>query len=89
VTIPLLAPQLLISIVWLSYSTLTGLGVVLALTGGGPLKATQTMAMEMFTVAFRNLEYNQALAIASFILVLNALLTLMYIGIGRRYEYVQ
>jgi ABC-type sugar transport system permease subunit len=89
VTIPLLAPQLLISIVWLSYSTLTGLGVVLALTGGGPLKATQTMAMEMFTVAFRNLEFNQALAIASFILVLNALLTLMYIGIGRRYEYVQ
>ena len=47
VVIPLLAPQILISTIWLSYSTLTGLGVVLALTGGGPLKATQTMAMEM------------------------------------------
>jgi len=87
VTIPLLAPQILISIVWLSYSTLTGLGVVLALTGGGPLKATQTMAMEMYTVAFRNLEFNQALAIATFILILNALLTLGYVGIGRRYDY--
>jgi ABC-type sugar transport system permease subunit len=87
VTIPLLAPQLLISTVWLSYSTLTGLGVVLALTGGGPLKATQTMAMEMYTVAFRNLEFEAALAIATFILVLNALLTLGYVGIGRRYEY--
>lgn len=87
ITIPLLAPQLLISVVWLSYSTLTGLGVVLALTGGGPLKATQTMAMEMYTVAFRNLEFNQALAIATFILVLNALLTLGYIRIGRRYDY--
>ena len=87
ITIPLLAPQILISVVWLSYSTLTGLGVVLALTGGGPLRATQTIAMEMYTVAFRNLEFNQALAIATFILVLNAFLTLAYVAIGRRYEY--
>jgi ABC-type sugar transport system permease subunit len=87
ITIPLLAPQILISVVWLSYSTLTGLGVVLALTGGGPLKATQTMAMEMYTVAFRNLQFNQALAIASFILVLNGLLTLAYLRIGKRYDY--
>ncbi len=87
--IPLLTPQLVISIVWLSYSTLTGLGVVLALTGGGPLKATQTLAMEMYTVAFRNLEFNQALAIATFILVLNAVLTLLYVGVARKYEYDQ
>ena len=89
ITVPLLAPQILISTVWLSYSTLTGLGVVLALTGGGPLKATQTLAMEMYTVAFRNLEFNQALAIATFILILNAVLTLVYVAIGRRYEYQQ
>lgn len=88
-TIPLLAPQLLISTVWLSYSTLTGLGVILALTGGGPLRATQTLTMEMYTVAFRNLEFEAALAIATFILVLNALLTLGYVAIGRRYEYQQ
>ncbi len=87
VTIPLVAPQLFISTVWLSYSTLTGLGVVLALTGGGPLKATQTLAMEMYTVAFRNLEFEEALAIATFILVLNAFLTLAYAGIARRYDY--
>jgi multiple sugar transport system permease protein len=88
-TIPLLAPQLLISTVWLSYSTLTGLGVVLALTGGGPLKATQTVAMEMYTTAFRSLEFEAALAIATFILILNALLTLGYVAVGRRYEYSQ
>jgi multiple sugar transport system permease protein len=89
VTVPLLAPQVLISTVWLSYSTLTGLGVVLAMTGGGPLRATQTLAMEMYTVAFRSLEFNQALAIATFILVLNALLTMAYVVIGRRFEYQQ
>ncbi|HEX9855767.1 MAG TPA: sugar ABC transporter permease [Acidimicrobiia bacterium] len=86
-TIPLLTPQLVISTVWLSYSTLTGLGVVLAMTGGGPLKATQTLAMEMYTVAFRRLQFNQALAIATFILLLNAVLTLVYVRVARKYEY--
>lgn len=86
VTIPLLAPQLVITTVWLSYSTLTGLGVVLALTGGGPLGSTTTMAMEMYNVAFRALKFNEALALATVILVLNALLTLAYVRIAKRYE---
>jgi ABC-type sugar transport system permease subunit len=43
----------------------------------------------MYTVAFRQLEFNQALAIATFILVLNALMTLVYLGVARRYEYEQ
>ncbi len=86
VTIPLLAPQLVITTVWLSYSTLTGLGVVLALTGGGPLGSTTTMAMEMYNVAFRALKFNEALALATVILVLNALLTLLYVRVAKRYE---
>lgn len=85
-SIPLIAPQLAISTVWLSYSTLTGLGVVLALTGGGPLRATQTLPMEMYTTAFTRLQMNEALAIATFLLILNALLALMFITVSRRYE---
>lgn len=87
-SIPLIAPQIAISVVWLSYSTLTGLGVVLSLTGGGPLKATQTLPMEMYNTAFKSLELNQALAIATFLLVLNAVLTLLFISFSRRYEVV-
>ena len=85
-TIPLLAPQLVISTVWLSYSTLTGLGVVLALTGGGPLGSTEIMPMHMYNIAFRALKFNEALALATFILVLNALLTLLYVQVAKRYE---
>lgn len=85
-TIPLLTPQIVISTVWLSYSTLTGLGVVLALTGGGPLSSTTTLAMEMYLTAFRALKFNEALAVATFILVLNALLTLVYVRVARKYE---
>jgi multiple sugar transport system permease protein len=89
VTIPLIAPQIVIATVWLSYSTLTGLGVVLALTGGGPLESTTTMAMEMYNTAFRALRFNEALALATFILVLNALLTLAYVRVSKRFEYPQ
>jgi ABC-type sugar transport system permease subunit len=85
-SIPLIAPQLVISIIWMSYSTLTGLGVVLSLTGGGPLKATHTLPMDMYNTAFQNLEMNQALAIATFLLVLNAAVTLLFVALSRRYE---
>ena len=84
-SIPLIAPQLVISIIWMSYSTLTGLGVVLALTGGGPLQATYTLPMAMYNTAFESLKMNEALAIATFLLVLNAVVTLIFIRFARRY----
>lgn len=87
VTIPLLAPQIVIATVWVSYSTLTGLGVILALTGGGPDGSTTTMAMEMYNTAFRALRFNEALALATFILILNGLLTLAYVRVSRKFEY--
>jgi ABC-type sugar transport system permease subunit len=71
--------------VWESYSTLTGLGVILALTGGGPLKATYTLPMNMYATAFTSLKMNQALAIGTFILILNAVLTMMFIAVSRRF----
>ena len=85
ISIPLIAPQLAIAIIWQSYATLTGLGVVLALTGGGPLKATETLPMQMYDTAFTSLELNQALAIGTFILILNAALTLLFFMISRRF----
>jgi multiple sugar transport system permease protein len=86
VTIPLLTPQLLINTIWMSYSTVTGLGIVLPLTGGGPMGATNTLPMEMYTTAFRELNFHEGLAIATFVIVLNAVLTLLYVRVARRYE---
>jgi multiple sugar transport system permease protein len=85
-SLPLIMPQIVISVIWMSYSTLTGLGVVLALTGGGPLRATQTLPMEMYTVAFDALQFNEALAIATFLLVLNAVIALAFFGLSRRFD---
>jgi ABC-type sugar transport system permease subunit len=86
ISIPLIMPQLVISTIWMSYSALTGLGTILALTGGGPLKATETIPIQMYDVAFTQLKINEALAIATFLLILNGLLTLLYYAFGRRYS---
>lgn len=86
ISIPLVAPQLVLATVWFSYSTLTALGVVLALTGGGPLNATETLPVALYESAFKNFEIHQALAMVVIVLFLNTLLTLLYVGVGRRFD---
>jgi multiple sugar transport system permease protein len=86
VSIPLIAPQIVLATVWFSYSTLTSLGVVLALTGGGPVDATRILPVALYETAFVDLRTQVALAIAIVILALNALLTLLYVRISRRYD---
>ena len=86
ISLPLVAPQLVLATIWFSYSTLTALGVVLALTGGGPLGATRTLPVILYETAFRNFETYRALAIVVVVLVINALLTLTYFMLGRRFD---
>jgi ABC-type sugar transport system permease subunit len=86
VSIPLITPQLALATAWLSYSTLTSLGVVLALTGGGPVNATNTLPIELYETAFLDLAMNEALAIVIVILALNALLTMGYVQMSRRFD---
>jgi ABC-type sugar transport system permease subunit len=86
VSIPLIAPQLLLATIVLSYQALTSLGVIIALTGGGPVDATRTLPIALYEAAFVELKTNQALAIVIVILVFNAVLTLGYLGLSRRYD---
>lgn len=86
VSIPLIMPQLALATILLSYQALTSLGVIIALTGGGPVDATRTLPIALYEAAFIDLETNKALAIVIVILVFNALLTLGYWGLSRRYD---
>jgi multiple sugar transport system permease protein len=85
ITLPLLAPQIAITVIWQSYSSMTGLGIVLALTGGGPLEATLTLPVEMYQLAFISFKEFEALAIGTIVLFINALLTLIYLRLSKRY----
>jgi multiple sugar transport system permease protein len=55
------------------------------LTGGGPLGATRTLPVILYETAFRNFETYPALAIVVVVLVLNAVLTMSYFLLGRRF----
>ena len=72
--------------VLLSYQALTSLGVIVALTGGGPVDATRTLPIALYETAFLDLRTNEALAIVVVILGLNAALTLLYVGVSRRFN---
>jgi ABC-type sugar transport system permease subunit len=85
ISIPLITPQLALATILLSYQALTSLGVIVALTGGGPVNATRTLPIALYETAFIDLETNAALAIVVIILLFNALLTLGYVGVSRRY----
>lgn len=85
VSLPLIAPQLVLATIWLSYKALTSLGTVLALTGGGPGTATQLLTLEMYRVGFDTFDTSMALAIAVVIFVLNAVLTLSYLKLQRKF----
>jgi multiple sugar transport system permease protein len=86
VSIPLITPQLALATILLSYQALTSLGVIIALTGGGPVNATRTLPIALYETAFIDLETNRALAIVIVILLFNALLTLAYVRISRRFD---
>lgn len=86
VSIPLVTPQLVLAIVWFSYATLTSLGVVLAMTRGGPLNATTTLPVFLYQMAFAELRYNEALALVIIVLAINALLTILYVSAARKVD---
>ena len=85
ISIPLITPQLVLSTILLSYQALTSLGVIISLTGGGPVNATRTLPIALYETAFIDLATNQALAIVVVILLFNGLLTLLYVAFSRKY----
>ena len=77
ITLPLLAPAITVSV---TLSTIYGLGVfdqVFALTGGGPVDASETLATQIYkqTFAFGRFGYGTALS-----LVLTVLITVLAVA---------
>jgi raffinose/stachyose/melibiose transport system permease protein len=77
ITLPLLAPAITVSV---TLSLIYGLGVfdqVLALTGGGPVDASETLATQIYkqTFAFGRFGYGTALSLILTILIMGMALT--------------
>lgn len=77
VMLPLIAPMIGVSFVWLNFSSFNMFDVVLAMTGGGPLGATDFMALYLYRMAFRTLDFSGASAVMIMLLLINILVSVI------------
>jgi raffinose/stachyose/melibiose transport system permease protein len=72
ITLPLLGPTLRVSVFLSMIGALQLFDMVWVMTGGGPLNASNTMAISMFKAGFKNTQmgYGSALAVILFLFAL-------------------
>lgn len=83
ITIPSLRPILLINVIMATSGTLNHVDIPLALTGGGPGRSTEVLALSIYKQGFEVLDASYASTIATVILLLNLLLTIVYLRVLR------
>jgi multiple sugar transport system permease protein len=88
VILPLLAPILFINLVIVSIETFNTFDMVLALTGGGPGRSTEVIALSIYNQIFAQFDLGQGAATAMLLLVVSVIMTIMYIRILQREEEV-
>jgi multiple sugar transport system permease protein len=86
ITLPSLKPILMINLVLISIQTFNTFDMVLALTGGGPGRATEILALRTYNVIFRSFSLGQGAVLAVVMLALSLLFTLIYVRALRTEE---
>ncbi|GLQ55110.1 carbohydrate ABC transporter permease [Devosia nitrariae] len=79
VTLPQLRPILLINTILISIFTLNTFDLILALTGGGPGRATEVLSLYAYNLVFRNFDLANGSVIAVVLLAISVVFTFFYI----------
>jgi ABC-type sugar transport system permease subunit len=79
VTLPLLAPALLVAFVFRALDAIRVFDLVYVLTGGGPGTATEPLALYSFNALLQNLRFGYGSALSIIVFLLSFLLALLYI----------
>lgn len=82
--LPQLQPILALNLVLITISTLNTFDLILPLTGGGPARQTEVIALYMYRSAFYSLEAGRSAAIAAVMLAVNLALALVAVRTMRR-----
>jgi multiple sugar transport system permease protein len=88
VVIPLLAPILFVNLVIVSIETFNTFDMVLALTGGGPGRSTEVIALSIYNQIFQQFDLGPGAASAVLLLAVNALMTVVYLRFLEREEEI-
>jgi len=83
VTLPLMKPILLVNLIWITSGNLNHLDIPFGLTGGGPSHRSEVLAVTLFDQGFHLLDAGFAATVATLMLVLNLVMTFIYIRILR------
>jgi multiple sugar transport system permease protein len=81
ITVPMLRNTLLINLIMASSGTFNHLDIPFTLTEGGPGHSTEVLALTMYKQGFQVLNASFAATIGSVILIINIILTIVYLKI--------
>jgi multiple sugar transport system permease protein len=79
ITLPQLRPILLINTILISIFTLNTFDLILPLTGGGPGRATEVLALYAYNTVFRNFDLSNGAVLAVILLLISLVFTLFYV----------
>jgi ABC-type sugar transport system permease subunit len=79
ITLPSIRPQIVTSLIWLTFQAFNSFGLILALTGGGPGRATELLAVYMYGLGLQSLDIAGSSAVMIIILALNAIFSFIYL----------
>lgn len=77
ITLPMIVPIFKISIVLAFIGSLQSFDMVMVMTGGGPAHATDVISTHMYNSSFLSLQYGYGSAIASFLVILCLVFTVL------------
>jgi ABC-type sugar transport system permease subunit len=84
ITLPLISRHLLVMVLLVSVRAVNSVGLIYATTGGGPGRATQTLAVYLLTLVREQGAFGLGAAISLVMLTLNLGLTTLYLLLIRR-----
>ena len=93
ITLPLIKPMMGVSLIWISYISFSTFDIILALTAGGPARATELISVYMYQIAFLELDFGRGSVLMVMLLSFNTILSLVYLWVfvygDRRYRVVR
>jgi multiple sugar transport system permease protein len=84
VTWPLLRPVVSVVLVLGVVYTIKVLDVILALTGGGPANASQTIATQSYQLSFTQFDFGQGAALGNILIAISLVFAIIYLRANRR-----
>lgn len=79
ISMPLIKPMLGVGLIWLSYASFSTFDIILALTSGGPFRATEVVSLYMYQVAFQQLDFGEGAVLMVVLLSFNLVLSMGYL----------